>query len=172
NGIWPGGIIGASTGTKTVVQTEYMTEDDLSLLIECADPQAGSPYSLVVEQDESAAFAYLCHEGAIVTHVWLYNSGPTPDAPLWKQSAAPLDRPFPNAREFCKDDPHPLMNREGQVGCVWHREGETLVAVDVMIDSIFMARLAPGSNPGWSRLALRSGPLAQVFEALPDLSHS
>jgi hypothetical protein len=133
-------------------------EGAASLIAVCDDPD--SNFSVVVEQDSKVAYAYLRRGEEIVGDVWLYNRGPAPARSEWDD---PARTPFANVAGYVRDEPPPTGVREDDVSCRWRRGSEGLEAVDVLIRGTVYGRLAPGTKPGWARLASRDGPCAKVL---------
>lgn len=120
-----------------------------------------SRYAVIVEDDGKVAYSYLLDGGDIVSDVWLYNVAPPPESPEWDD---PDNAPFANPREYCVvEAPPEVRDPESDITIEWLRaDGATTGAV-VMIKGTTMARVEPGSKPGWSRLASKDGPLARVL---------
>jgi hypothetical protein len=115
------------------------------------DPMSGR--AVILEDDNRVAYAYLMMGETIVSDVWLYNVAAAPDTPEWSDASK---MPFLNPSVYCsKDASLPRLNKEVVVECAW-----TDAAVDVFLNDILAARLAEGAKPGWSRLAIKKGPLA------------
>ncbi|MEQ1572432.1 MAG: hypothetical protein ABMA25_26900 [Ilumatobacteraceae bacterium] len=110
-------------------------------------------WSIVVEDDDRVAYAYLLDGQRIVGDVWLYNVDLAPEDTDWKRQAR---RPFLQPRPFCLEVPFARLGEDSDVRARWTGD-----AVVVEIDGVVWARLASGSKPGWSRLAARAGPLAK-----------
>ena len=135
--------------------------DDLTrrtepLLIE--NRSADSDYSAIFEDDGKVAYAYLRKGAHIVGDVWLYNHGEAPVEPEWED---PSRMPFANPKEFINPDPFEPVKDASEVGFEWV-EGNPPVLL-IFIRGDLFARLTPGSQPGWSKLAIKDGPLAMVF---------
>jgi hypothetical protein len=125
-------------------------------LISLSDPTGR--FSLVVEDDGHVAYAYLRDEGRIVGDVWLYNVDPAPDHTRWKDQQR---RPFLNPQAFCSGRAMQRFSSDSDIQAIWDGSAVTLI-----VDGVPCARLSPGSKPGWSVLAARSGPLAKPLEEL------
>jgi hypothetical protein len=113
----------------------------------------GSNLAVVLEDDGKVAYAYLLEDEAVVSDVWLYNVAEAPALVDWNDPDGP---PFLNPREFCRDEQIPRLGQSSAVRCTWLDR-----SVEIVIDGVLVARLQPGTKPGWSRLAARPGPLAQ-----------
>jgi hypothetical protein len=135
--------------------------DDLTrrtepLLIE--NRSADSDYSAFFEDDGKVAYAYICKGGQIVGDVWLYNHGEASVEPEWED---PSRMPFANPKEFTNPDLFEPVKDVSEIGFEWI-EGNP-PALLIFIRGDLFARLIPGSKPGWSRLAIKDGPLALVL---------
>jgi hypothetical protein len=115
-----------------------------------------SARSVILDDDDRVAYAYLKVGEAMVADVWLYNVLEPPEVASWKDKS---QMPFLNPRQFCSAERVPRIRAHSALRCEWSSD-----RVDIFIDEKWMARLAPGSKPGWSRLALRAGPLAKPRE--------
>lgn len=128
------------------------------LLVEFRHPETG--LSVVIDDDDRVAYAYLREpEGEIIGDVWLYNRVADPDHADWSD---PTQAPFPNPRTHARALDRPLPSGVEDLEVAWRLEGELLLA-DVLLHGALLARLSPGSAPGWSVLATESGPCAQVM---------
>lgn len=115
--------------------------------------------SLVIDDDKRVVWAYLrSPDDDIVGDVWLYNRV-APDADVdWDDvSRAPFLNPPHLARPF--EGPPPTWD---DFEVRWTYDGPLLLA-DVYVHGALLARLSPGSAPGWNVLALADGPCAQRF---------
>ena len=135
--------------------------DDLTrrtepLLIE--NRSADGEYAAVFEDDGRVAYAYLCKGRDIVGDVWLYNHGTAPVEPEWED---PSRMPFANPREFTNHGLFEPVKDASEVGFEWS-EGDP-PALLIFIRGDLFAKLIPGSKPGWSKLAIKDGPLALVL---------
>jgi len=118
---------------------------------------------LVFEDDGRVAYAYLFSEGEIVGDVWLYNSGETPDNPDWEDFS---EMPFLNGREFSKGERYPRIHEVSEVRVQWADDHDgTAGRAELYLREKLFAILEPGAKPGWSRWALKDGPLAKAFPA-------
>ena len=113
-----------------------------------------SDYSAVFEDDGRVAYAYLLEGNGIVADVWLYNHGEPPDEPEWED---PTRMPFANPKGFANPNPFKPVADALEVSFKWIA-GKPIV--NILIRGVPFAKLTPGSKPGWSKLALRDGPLA------------
>ena len=122
--------------------------------------ESDSPYSVVVEEDEKVAYAYLRHGRRIVSDVWLYNVRGAPREPEWTDRA---NAPFANAAAYTKAHDPPLIEREGDIACRWIRDAGRVVAAEVVSRRRLLGRLEPGLRPGFAAIASRDGRLARVL---------
>jgi hypothetical protein len=120
---------------------------------------AGSDYSVVVEDNGRVAYAYLLRGTVVVGDVWLYNRGLAPREPEWTDRSR---LPFANPSDFADETPvDPIRSRE-DIGCEWDfSDVAELEEVRVLLRGVLVARLKPGSKPGWSKMAIKDGPLAR-----------
>jgi hypothetical protein len=98
--------------------------------------------------------------GKISADVWLYNRCPAPVEPEW---VSPEKMPFANPVGFVRDDIDILLpDSADDVRVLWEtRDGKEYA--QVLLKDVPVAELTIGAKPGWSRLAKRDGPLAQVW---------
>jgi len=133
-------------------------EEDLFFEYCCPDGK----YTIVVEDDGRVAYAFLYEEDEIVGDVWLYNKCDTPEEPEWNQ---PDKMPFANAKSFvrCEGKIEPIKN-SNEISVQWDFEDTgSLRKVRLFLRNNLYAILFPGAKPGFSRLALKDGPLAKVI---------
>jgi len=124
-----------------------------------------SRYAVVLENDGKVVYAYLRDAGNIVADVWIHNVGEAPERPEWDDL---VNAPFANPREYCRSHQPPLVGDPADdLTLEWIYAEGNVVAVLVSIRGATVARLEPGSTPGWSRFAKKDGPLARVL-ALDD----
>ena len=130
------------------------------------------PYFVEVIDDGRTCYAYLYDESLttgdrIVGDVWIYNVADSPRVAPWQlPGAGPDAMPFANPDALVRDDiARPIVDVTGEnlsSDWSWTADGE-LGHVDVVIDTVTWARLAPGAKPGWARLAAYEGPCAKVL---------
>lgn len=120
-----------------------------------------SDYSVVLEDDDRVAYGYLWDRGRegreeppIVGDVWLYNVLAAPGSAEDSDGDPPL-----NAADCVLDAPVSRLEDAVEIETRWADAGEQRV-VDLFVDGVLYARLAPGRLPGWSRLACRESPVA------------
>lgn len=118
-------------------------------------------YSLVIEEDGRVAYAYLMNEEDIIGDIWLYNQQSTPIKVNWEEID---DMPFLNPEEYVKVNIPPVVN-EDEIRLQWvPNDSDNLVKeVDIFIRQKLVAKLSPGSTPGWSTVVIKDGPLAKVL---------
>jgi len=129
-----------------------MTDNELLLRFDADD----GTMALVLEDDNRVAYAYLLENERVVSDVWLYNVAPAPETVQWDD---PTGMPFLNPVHYCKIGPIPRLRPGSVIQCRWMANG-----VELFVDGVKWARLAPEVRPAWSRWALRKGPLAQPLE--------
>jgi hypothetical protein len=124
-------------------------------------PSRDSTCSLVIDDDGRVGYAYLLDaEGRISGDVWLYNRCPAPIEPEWSdRDKAPFANPEPyvNLRGMTS-----LPTSAEDFSVEWRDQGNTCAAM-VFICGKLAAKLIGGAKPGWSALARKDGPLAQVL---------
>ncbi len=130
------------------------TRDREPLLVEDHDPD--SDYSAVFEDDGKTAYVYLTNGGKIVGDVWLYNHAEPPAEPEWED---PSKMPFANSKEFVSNELFSPVADASEVNFDWTHQGDSLT-LRLGIRGEPFAVLTPGSKPGWSKLAIKDGPLA------------
>jgi len=118
------------------------------------------PFSVVIEDDDRVAYAYLLHAGSIVSDVWLYNCIQTPEQPEWSDSSR---APFANPRGYAKRSMSKRIASADDVRVSWIVEGANLVRVELYRGVELCAVVAPGMKPGYSRNAAKDGPLANAI---------
>jgi hypothetical protein len=118
-----------------------------------------SDMAVVLEDDDRTGYAYLLRGERIVGDVWLYNVLEPPMDANWPEQA---EMPFLNPAPFCIHAVGPIRLTElSQVTCEWRPHGH----VQVNIDGVPWASLAPGLTPGYSRNARRPNPVAKPLSA-------
>ncbi|MBE2251798.1 MAG: hypothetical protein IAE78_19840 [Myxococcus sp.] len=124
-----------------------------------AFPHAESGCSLVIDDDGRVAYAYLCGpDDAVLGDVWLFNRAPCPTPPDWTDpTQAPFLNPDVLTQPLAGPPPTP-----GDLSVRWTLDGPLLLA-DVLLRGALLARLSPGSAPGWNVLARLGGPCALPF---------
>ena len=112
-----------------------------------------------IADDGRGAWAFLRDPaGDIIGDVWLYNRvAPPQQLDLTRSELAPFLNPLSLARPL----EGPLPSR-AQLDVRWTMTDEVLLA-DVLVREALLARLSPGTQPGWNTLAVCDGPLALVL---------
>jgi hypothetical protein len=119
-------------------------------------------YSVIIDDDDRVAYAYLIYDDSVVGDVWLYNCGQSPDLPEWHDRGS---APFCNPREYAGDTRFSQIDNLGEVSVTWIQTDGALTSANVFIRGEMIARLAPGKKPGWSLNASKDGPLAYVLNS-------
>lgn len=119
-------------------------------------------YSLIIEDDGRVAYAYLMKYEDIIGDVWLYNQVDAPNYTNWEDGKMP----FLNPIEYIEDDM--LINPikyENEISCEWETlvNKEPISEVRIYLRGKLIAKMKPGSKPGWSTIVKKDGPLAKVF---------
>jgi hypothetical protein len=72
--------------------------------------------------------------------------------------------PFLNSEDFIKENLSPIED-ENNVEATWvpSEDGETVLNVEIFIRGRLIAKMTPKSLPGWSKLVIKDGPLAKVY---------
>jgi hypothetical protein len=117
-------------------------------------------YSVIIEDDNRVAYAYLLEDDIVIGDVWLYNQTEAPSNQEWKEQ----DMPFLNPLKFIKTDISILpINYANEVSCKWCEDIDGKVEVVISIRNSIIAKISSGSNPGWSTIVSQDGPLAKVY---------
>jgi hypothetical protein len=124
---------------------------DSDFFLQLVDPERNER-TLIVEQNDRVAYAYLWERGKIVADVWLHNVGDSPVEVNWRDASA---MPFPNPQRFCTVEKALALSSASVVECCWSEGGVTL-----SVDNTVVAKLERGCKPGWSKHASVAGPLA------------
>ncbi|WP_184550425.1 hypothetical protein [Mucilaginibacter sp. FT3.2] len=120
-------------------------------------------YSLIIEDDEFVAYAYLYFEGKIIGDLWLYNQAETPIETNWDQHKAPYLNPAVFLKDGVSIEP---IKYEDEINCQWNlcSDDGLLREVGVKLRGTLIGILQPGAMPGWSAFVKLDGPLAKVLE--------
>src|SRR5262249_20942506 len=110
-------------------------------------------FTLVIDDDDRVAYAYLLDEGKIIADVWLYNRAATPEKPEWGDRSK---APFLNPREFVREQLSTISDATPVV-VDWVGNKDTLERAEININNELLAVISPGSKPGWCRNARKSG---------------
>ena len=119
------------------------------------------PFAVIVDEDGRVAYAYLLYQEAIVGDVWLYNCVPAPSEPEWHdRSKAPFMNPAGYAKPWAVS-----ITASEDIAVSWVEQTGELQRAEIYWQDQLLAVLAPGAKPGWSRNALKDGPLARVLSS-------
>jgi hypothetical protein len=133
------------------------------MLIESTEIVDG--HSATFEDDGRVAYAYIWQNDTIVADVWLYNHGEPPTEPEWRD---PGKLPFANPKGFASTEPFAPVTDESEVTFSWfHSSSPSDLVLSICIRGELIAKLTPGSKPGWCRLAVKDGPLALQLKDSP-----
>ncbi len=122
----------------------------------------GGPFSVVIDDDDRVAYAYLLESEKIVGDVWLYNVEPAPQKAEWGDRSL---SPFLNPQQFATEDA-PRIVEVTKVDVKWVWDGEKLLRAEIHQDDQRLAVMNSGARPGWCRNARKDGPLAKVLTPL------
>src|ERR1043166_787760 len=137
---------------------------ELTMSFDCFFSVDGIDYQLWIDDDGQVCYAYLRKaDGSICGKVWLYNRGQSPE-----RFEEPRGVPPRNPARFVADVQFPLPDSPDDFSAQWWSEGGVLYA-RVFIREALVGIVAPGTNPGWSIMAKKDGPVAKV---LPSSSQS
>jgi hypothetical protein len=126
---------------------------------ECFFSSNSVDYELWIEDDDRVCYAYLLNtEGNIFGKVWIYNRAQAPERFGDARGVPPR-----NPAQFVADGDFSLPLSGDEFSAQWYREGDVLYA-RVFIRKGLVAILAPGTDPGWSVLAKKDGPVAKVLK--------
>jgi hypothetical protein len=146
-----------------------MTQDDLisyqdsdGIFLETKDPL--TEYYAVFEDNGKVAYAYLIKNKQVVGDVWLYNHGSPKLEIEWKD---PSKMPFSNPLGFALETNFsPITNIE-EVEFSWiHDSDGNFLEVKIKLFGEEYGKLKEGSKPGWSKLAIKDGPLAKAMDKI------
>ncbi len=136
-----------------------MTSSDETLMSQHVDPDSG--FKALFEDNGRVAYAYLFDGDRIIADVWLYNRGPAPSEPEWRDRSR---APFANPAKYVSAGQPRYVNEPADVQFVWQRSGDRQeTRAFIFLHGELVAELRPGSKPGWSRYAAKDGPLARVL---------
>lgn len=131
----------------------------MSLLIDFISPCRN--YSLTFEDDGKVAYGYLKTDSKIVGDVWLYNRCETPALPEWKDRN---NIPFANSSEYVtKEAQYKKLVTIQDVKVTWEFEENNLYAY-IYVHEDLLGVVGEGDKPGYSRLAIKDGPLGQTMD--------
>ena len=114
-------------------------------------------YSLIIDDNSSVCYAYLLIEREVIGDVWLYNNSETADDVDWSNLEL---LPFLNPAKFI-DSEFTLLpfSEETPIQIEWQYEND-LIRVKISVEDSLIAILEPNKKPGWSKGAIKDGPLA------------
>ncbi len=115
-------------------------------------------YSIMVEDDERVAYAYMLKNNSIVGDIWLYNRF-TQKETHWDSNKMPFINPDEYVNDHIKIAP---LNNESDLRIQWEFIKE-IIAAKIFIHGNLIAVLADGAKPGWSTCVRKDGPLAQIY---------
>lgn len=116
-------------------------------------------YSVIIEDDELVAYAYLYKGESIVGDIWLYNQALAPVTVEWNKE----DMPFLNPLEFVKNNIDPITDKN-EIVLKWVLKKDNEVDyVLIKIRQQLIAKLSEGATPGWSTCVIKDGPLARIL---------
>ncbi|WP_341487097.1 hypothetical protein [Pararhizobium sp. A13] len=119
-------------------------------------------FSVIIEDDGHKAYAYLMDAAkVIVSDVWLYNRGPAPKTTDWGD---PSKLPFSNPAEYVSDIIFEPISSACEVSIHWKQRANPPIEAHLSVRGQLFAILRQGIAPGWSRLAVKDGPLAKVLQ--------
>jgi hypothetical protein len=134
---------------------------DKGFVCEFASPDGGE--TVVIEDDGEVCYAYILNDrGAISGDVWLYNRCPTPVGPEWHNRE---NLPFANPASFVNQNSTFRPPAHANEFAVEWDDADGVSIAKVFLNQTYFAELMIGSRPGWSLLASKDGPLAQVLRA-------
>jgi hypothetical protein len=132
---------------------------DKSLLIDRWSPDG--EFRVTFEDDGKVAYGYLKQQDDIVGDVWLYNRCTTPTAPEWTDRSK---IPFANCCGYASEQgrlQEPVENDDVQVE--WEYEGDQPTAY-IYVREELLGVVGIGDKPGYSRWAVKDGPLGRVMQ--------
>jgi hypothetical protein len=116
-------------------------------------------HACVIEDNGHVAYAYLLAEGSIISDLWLYNQGPTPHEPEWRDGTK---MPFLNSSAYVDASRMATpLHSETDLAVSWNYSGARLASVTLHLYGHLYGQLIPFANPGLCVAALKDGPLAK-----------
>jgi hypothetical protein len=124
----------------------------------------GNDCSLFFEDNGKVAYAYIIENDEVISDVWLYNHGYPPEQPEWKDKSK---MPFRNPRSYvCEHSFLPVKKiEEVTVKWIGQENNQGVIVAQLSIRDKIHAYLKSGSKPGWSRMAIKDGPLAKTLDS-------
>ena len=99
----------------------------------------------------------------IIGDIWLYNQASTPQEVNWNNQK---EMPFLNSAEYVQKSKKiiPITDKE-EVHVEWRLSDrdQKLIEVNIFLRDRLIAKMSPGSKPGWSNIVKKDGPLAKVL---------
>lgn len=117
-------------------------------------------YSVVVDEDRGAAYAYLRRGKSLVNHVWLYNIGSTPAIPQWTAASS---LPCANPKGFARRRMVTPDKDIAEFNISWVQRQGALERVELFLKGNLHAILTLKLRPGRCRNAAKDGPLARTL---------
>ena len=118
-------------------------------------------YSVIIDEDNSTVYGYLMRDEEIVSDVWLYNIGKSPDFVEWDD---PELMPFPSPTGLSRPDSEIVRIVDSSLIKVeWGRSKLNIVQASIYYANILLAILFEGGFPGTSINAMCDSRLANVF---------
>jgi len=101
------------------------------------------------------------YKNEIIGDVWLYNRSRPEKFIGWSTMAMP----FMNPIEFIKNIDFDIPADKSDFSFQWlkNNSDQSLLEVIIFIKEEIIAKIKPGSKPGWSSNVKRNGPLAQIL---------
>ena len=118
-------------------------------------------YSVIIEEDHNAVYGYLIRNEQIISDVWLYNVGNSPDFVDWDN---PELMPFPSPFGLSKTDNEIIrIKNERSIRVEWGRNEISKVQASIYYENVLVAVLVEGEFPGKSINAKSDSPLANTI---------
>lgn len=156
---WTEGFIDPEDADDWAGWRTRMTQRDAKGAVVASWKDAQSDGEVWYEASAKNAYAYLFNAGEIVSDVWLFNVGQTPQCDEWDDLSK---APFSNSDEYVTDDTFdPSIDPLSDICVTFIRDSNGSIAgASIFIRTILHAVLKVGLKPGYCRLAKRAGPLA------------
>ena len=118
-------------------------------------------YSVIIEEDNFTVYGYLIRDEEIVSDVWLYNTGNSPDFVDWN---TPELMPFPSPIGMSRPDSEIVRIIDTSfIKVEWGRSKLNIVQASIYYSNILLATLFAGVCPGKSINAMCDSRLANIF---------
>lgn len=129
-----------------------------SYILESSDRESGLLGRF--EDNGRVAYLYLLEEERIIGEVWVYNRAPAHSGP----NCDDLVKGLPvNPDGYASTEPFPPIESLNDLQFWWSGDAEHEAKLTLALRGEVLAVLVPGARPGWSRQAIRDGPLARVL---------